>query len=497
MSDNMADTLYDGASRLDDINADFRATPKFAMKQRPEPTRTATKVAVLLPADYGGGTLRGAINLAIQIADGAKATGDQLVVEFGYVDGKNSAPHGAFAELRERGIPYRTMIVTSLPQMHLSLVDKSRTPEHFEAEPSILVFNDGVSNFDDADYRIIVSDRLIGGVASPTSPFAIVAYDFIQRYVPEIFDSGDPALTWRTCTAMMRSYQYADCVIVTSSQAASDANAYAGVPRARLVQVPMSFDPLELADTVSAPITDKRLENGYIVWTTNATPHKNHRTVLKGLTTFYSKNPGAPPSVITGVFTEHFARAIPGDPVSEVPYVKEIRDLIANNFSLRRKLIVKGNLSDSDYSSLLKSATALLHGAIFDNGTFSVVEAAWHGVPAISSRYRAMEELSEAFELTPTYFDATDADSLADMLELALRNLTSLKNALPTREQLRQHSRDAKGPAVWALLRPRVLSGPPMTDLGPSDSMSCSRSGRQRLDRQKDSSYFLPTSSRD
>ena len=123
-------------------------------------TRQPIKIAVLLPEAYGGGTLRGALSFAIQLHDGAKAAGDDVVVEFGFVSGANSSVQDlAFKSLRDRKISCRPMHVEIRPLAALVLVGaRGRTPIDSE-DRNILVFNDGISNFDDADYRFIISDR--------------------------------------------------------------------------------------------------------------------------------------------------------------------------------------------------------------------------------------------------------------------------------------------------------------------------------------------------
>lgn len=422
-------------------------------------TRHLTKIAVILPAAYGGGTLRGALNLVTQLHDGALAAGDRITVEFGYVQGSFAGYQSAFAALDHRRISYRTLVLKVRPT-HDFLQLKSVVPMNGERlDSTIIIFDDGISNFDDADYRIIVSDRLLGGSVAPTSPYSIVAYDFIQRYVPEIFGAeGDPATPghWRDLTGMMRNYIFADAIMVTSDQAASDAVAFAGARRAQVCKLPWSFDPVEVSSQqirTRANPAERPADQDYLIWTTNVTPHKNHRVVLNALEALYSEDVAAPKTYVTGVMTENLDPERPVASIANTSYVHEIRKLVQSSEILKEKVVFKGELSDRDYVKLLSGATLLLHGAIFDNGTFAVVEAAWQGVPSVSSGYAPMREIGQAFKLPLVFFDARRPEDMVDKIRAALANIDTLRRSLPTRDDLRAFSTESTSLAVWQKVR--------------------------------------------
>ena len=420
----------------------------------------AKKVAVLLPEAYGGGTQRAALNFAIQIHDGAKSANDAVVVEFGYVEGEASRDQQIFDGLRERNIGFRPFKVKRFPREKFVQIRKWREPAQRVSDPNILVFDDGISNFDDADYRIIISDRLMDGLVAPTSPYSIVIFDFIQRYVPQIFDRASPAdsaALWRTITGIMKNYVAADAIFVTSDQAASDAVGFGGARKAQVCKLPLSFDPILQDDPPPSNTKYNKDPRGYIIWTTNVTPHKNHKILLQGLETFYRANPKAPMTLVTGVQTENFNIEKIPTPVADVPYVHQIRAMIESSDELTKNVKFMGDLSNRQYVQFLRGAKALLHGAIFDNGTFSVAEAAWHGVPSLSSKYAAMVELGRAFQIPLTFYETTDSEDMAAALTRTLSNNAQLRYELPTRDDLRRCSRDAQSAEVWSLIS-RVMA---------------------------------------
>ena len=425
--------------------------------------RAPRKIAVLLPEAYGGGTLRGAINIAVQIHDGAKSAGDDVIVEFGYVEGPVKHEPDIFKNLKQRHISCRPMRVKSYPRSSicypidapLNVPFSSRSQDD---DPNILVFDDGISNFDDASHRVIISDRLMGGAIPLTSPYSILIFDFLQRYIPDLFDrtnEADTAASWRVITNIAKRYTDATAIFVTTTQAASDAACFGGVPKLKICKLPLSFDPIPINIPFVREIS-KKDKRGHIIWTTNITPHKNHRVVLEGLEELYGAMPSAPITYVTGVQTTNLDPAAALEPGADVPYVQEMRKLIRRSAILTKNVVFKGELSDPDYVALLSRAELLLHGAIFDNGTFSVAEAAWRGIPSVSSHYAAMDEMSLEFGLPLQFFDSSDPASLASVLREALINRAKLVQTLPTRAELERVSVEALAGEVWSQIKSKI-----------------------------------------
>ena len=75
-----------------------------------------------------------------------------------------------------------------------------------------------------------------------------------------------------------------------------------------------------------------------------------------------------------------------------------------------------GDVSDKVYARLLKNAQFLWHPALYDNGTFAVMEAAYLGVPSLSALYPAMEYMNQKFELNLQFFDPRNPQGMAEAL---------------------------------------------------------------------------------
>lgn len=415
------------------------------------------KLGIILPASYSGGTLRAALNAAIQIHDGARALGDDVAVEFGYVDVGQAEFHKAFRELERREIPYRPLRIEFCDARSLFSVPSGAGRE--ELKQRYVIFNDGVSNFDDADFLLIMSDQIIGGVMPPGRRFGMVIYDLIQRYVPEIFDGAtlaeaDTQARWRAHTAKMKNYARATALFVTTDQTRSDVISFGGVPGRKVVKLPMEFDPLDAGPTL--PAEPKPSFRPYMVWPTNSTQHKNHIRMVRALELMYSQLTNAPDVIMTGQYSEFFTPGKQGS-IADIAYVRQVREEIRKSTILSKRLRILGEVPDHQYLVVVRGAFLLLHPALFDNGTFSVVEAAWQGVPSVSSRYAAMDEINRRFELNLCFFDALDENEIAKTICAAIGRREELKARLPPQQRLTRFRREENAIAYWIAMRPIVM----------------------------------------
>ena len=420
------------------------------------------KIGIILPAAYSGGTLRGAINAAIQVHDGSKVFGDDITVEFGYVDVGQAEIHKGFRDLESRGIIARPIRV----EYHKAdrFLPAGHDPTRDDRRCRYIVFNDGISNFDDADFLVIISDRLGDGIIASGCRFGILVYDFIQRYVPEIFDDGDLETVkgrWLSHTLMMKNFSRAQALFVTTEQTRSDAISFGGVPANKVIKLPMEFDPVRISRLLKSPCHDaspaKRNdgEGGYILWCTNTTQHKNHLRALRAFEMIYADDDDLPGVYMTGVYTDAYRRGAQGI-IADLAYVRQVRHAIWHSRLLSRKVKIMGELPDHDYVRTLKRALILFHPALYDNGTFSVVEAAWHGVPSLSSLYPAMREMDVRFGLNLLYFDPYDIDGMAQGILTGINSRDKLRAELPPPESLTRFERERNAPSYWEALRPAI-----------------------------------------
>ncbi|MGO9360261.1 MAG: glycosyltransferase [Xanthobacteraceae bacterium] len=401
------------------------------------------EIAVVVPMGYGGGSIRGAINTAVQIFDGARSYGDDVRVRFGFVDiGQAESHRATFRQLVERRIVPEPIRVDALKSRDLS----QRAGE----DGPFAVFNNGTDNFDTAGFVLIVPDRVPVRVA-PTYRYGILAYDFIQRYVPAIIDDpqSEPRSrrNWSEASSYLRNYSFAEAVFTTTQQTRRDAISFAGVPPRKVCLLPSEFDPLESDASPAAP----RSETPYLIWTTNASIHKNHLRALDALELAMLADPEFPHVYVTGALTERLKGG------SGSPYADRVADRFKSSERLRRLVKIVGHLSDDQYLALLSKARLLFHPALFDNGTFAVLEAAWHGVPSVSSDYPAMREIAQRFGIPLAFFDAHDPDGMARALLAANRDHARLAQQIPGRDHLRQFSPRQNAPKFWSAMRPFVL----------------------------------------
>lgn len=404
------------------------------------------EIAVVVPVGYLGGSIRGAINTVVQIHDGACSHGDAVRVRFGFVDiGQAESQHASFRQLAERGIIAEPIKVDAAKSSYLSLLGDEDGP--------FAVLNNATDNFDTADFVLLISDRLLYRLA-PSYRYGILTYDFIQRYLPAVFDDPNSQemsrARWVDASKFLRNYPFAEAVFTTTQQTRRDAIGFAGVPPAKLCLLPSEFDPIELSSAAVAQTTNE----SFIIWPTNTTGHKNHLRALDALEQAVSADPDFPKVYVAGGLTD-LLRGGSGN-----PYVDRVADRIHSSKRLSRLVTVVGHLPDDQYIALLSNARLLFHPALFDNGTFAVLEAAWHGVPSVSSDYPAMREISQRFGVPLTFFDPSDPKSMAAALHAAVSDRERLAAALPCRDHLRRFSPRENAREFWATMRPFVMGAP-------------------------------------
>jgi glycosyltransferase involved in cell wall biosynthesis len=386
------------------------------------------------------------------LAIGAAACGQHISLSFGHLDEPGLYTPEDFSELRELGVSVRPFRREFVRGELINDLYQTWLPEHaHSSSPEYVVFNDGISNFEDADFWVLVSDRLQACIP-PHRPYAVVVYDYIQRYVPEIFgapEASDP--NWHLYEQYAEVTRRAAFVMCTTEQTRRDCITYVGVPGDQVVVFPMEFDLFEYdASLEKKPVT----KDPYILWTTNSTEHKNHLRVIDGLEMYFAKHPDSPLKIImSGVYTHLFSSQGKSDPHYELDWPRKVREKIRTSTEVKQRLKIIGNVSDAEYSSVLKQASWLLHGALYDNGTFSLIEAAALGVPSISSKYPAIVEECRNFKLQPALFDPYDPKSLEYALVEALPKHAEYRSRLPTRQHLTARNYKSLAPEYWTTFR--------------------------------------------
>ena len=267
----------------------------------------------------------------------------------------------------------------------------------------------------------------------PLRPVVHMVYDYLQRYVPILPNGAD--------RPFINAARAAAQVWVTTEFTRQDALQYAGVDAKRVLKLPMlapTFETKRFAHTPTqvAP---------YFVWATNAAPHKNHDHALRALRAlqlYYDELNGALDCHVTGVDTQKLLKTPPES-------LKQTMTWVRTHEQLKHRWHWPGELPDADYQCLLQGAAFLWHAGRIDNGTFSVVEAASLGVPALSSDYPPMREIDAQFGLNLAWMDASDPKAMARALKDMEEKHLERRTRLPTGEQLASQSVQRLAGAYW------------------------------------------------
>lgn len=410
------------------ILAELEVSRAEQSKRRTKPKR----IAIILPVEYRGGTLRGAKLLAQAIYQGSRQVNEAVEVVLLHLADAETYPDEEFADLFP-GIKRREFHWKALPCGEARRAMRYAGNEGWEPRAdSYLVVDDGIQQLHDCDLWLIVSDRLSKPLL-PLRPCVHMVYDYLQRYESILRHGADqPFLNAARC---------AERVLVTTRFTQQDAMQYAGVHPSKVVKLPM------LGPDFSAPATAcSPSEYCYFVWTTNPASHKNHVNAAKALKYYYEELEGQLDCVVTGVDTAGMLK-------STLPHLLDLASLVKGSKALRIRLRWRGELPDKDYQLTLAGAAFLWHAGHIDNGTFSVIEAASLGVPALSSDYPAMHEIDEQFSLNLAWMNANDPKAMAEQLKQMELTHQARRGLLPTRAKLAEQHVDKLAGEYWEVIR--------------------------------------------
>lgn len=396
------------------------------------------KLAILLPFPYKGDSFQAAKNLAKAIILGSKEMNDEIDVVFSYVENyydikKDFKDLISFnIELRETKWQAMTKDEAKRALDFAQIIDKKLIYD------SYLYPNDSLTNFFDCDFWLFISDRT-GHPILPIKPYGMVIYDYIQRYIPEIFNNNpDIDLPY------IYSARDANVVFCTTPQTVEDAIQYAGISTKKIQLTPMEFNPL---DYDKKDYFDKEFD--YIIWPSNSTQHKNHINALEGIKKYYEELNGKFKIILTGTQTEMFQKK---NQVN-IPYIVKVRELIQSYSCLKNNISILGETSEQDYINIVSNAKFLFHPVLYDNGTFAVVEAAYYGIPSVVNNYPQMKFMNERFKLNMSFFDGNNPDDISNALKEAEELLSRKSKDLPTKEFLNNFTFEKLAYENWNIIR--------------------------------------------
>jgi glycosyltransferase involved in cell wall biosynthesis len=392
--------------------------------------RQRTRIAVILPAAYRGGTLRGAKLLAEALHLGSRLAGSEADVVFGHLDDADLYRDADFADLPKHIArrPYRWRLLkgdAATRAMHYA------GHASFVGEGEYVLPDDGINDFLDCAFWIFVSDRFERPLL-PIRRYALVVYDYQQRY--------ENVLSLPLSSMLIDMARKAEKVLVTTEFTRRDALQFAGIAANKLHLVPM------LVPRLRYPARHQADRPGYFLWTTNRGPHKNHQNALRALAQYYEEHGGRLECRVSGVGTDALLE-------SDLPHLEPLASLRSGSRALRQRLKLLGEVSEARYLALLSGAEFLWHAGRADNGTFSVIEAAQLGVPALSSDYPAMREIDSAFQLSLAWMDPCDPAEMARQLRYMEENAQARRRQLPSSDKLNEHAPDRLAAHYWEAIR--------------------------------------------
>lgn len=393
--------------------------------------RQKARIAVIIPAEYKGGTLRGAKLLAEAIFLGSIQANEPAEVVLLNLDSDIYTDED-FDDLH-KSIKRRTFRWKSLSASEARRAMRYAGHDGWEPTSESYSFvDDDIKQLQDCDIWLVVSDRISKPIL-PLRPVIHMVYDYLQRYVPILPNGAD--------LPFLSTTRSAERVLVTTNFTHNDLVQYAGVRPENTVKLPMLAPEFHKGNISTA--SDR---SNYFIWTTNASIHKNHNNAFKALDYYYEELNGELRCEITGVGTSTLLSTPP-------PILKDLMDWVKSRKLMRSRITWRGDLPDRDYRRLLSKAAFLWHAAHIDNGTFSVIEAASLGVPALSSNYPPMREIDQQFSLNLAWMAADDPKAMAQALKDMELTYLARREELPTASQLAAQSVERLAGHYWKAIR--------------------------------------------
>lgn len=390
------------------------------------------KVAFILPQMYRGGVLDYTLRLIQAFAKGMESFGEKIEIVFAVPEDMVKKHYDEIKVAESCGAVIRAF--------SWEIVDKSRIEEltNLAGHPlsvyrkEYTLMNDGIRYFEDCDFLLFMADRVPANLFF-LKPYGVVIHDYMRRYVPEDLEE-----TYEQ--AIMDFVRKSECNFTTSVNAMEDCIQYVGAKRERIHLLPLFFEDI----SKEKGETEKGKEP-YFVWSTNISIHKNHKVALKALADYYQAG-GKLRCYVTGINTKLFKKGVSLDglqlPSSQIQYILEIREMIDNNVLMKKNVRFMGQLDKTQYYNVVRNARFMIHPGMADNGNGAVVDAAFLGVPSISSDYPAMRNIDTNMHLGLCFFDKEDPRQLKERLLWAEDNEEEMRKRLPKIELLRKHTID-------------------------------------------------------
>lgn len=97
-------------------------------------------------------------------------------------------------------------------------------------------------------------------------------------------------------------------------------------------------------------------------------------------------------------------------------------------------------MSKEQYFSVLKNARFFMHPGFADNGNMTAIDAAFLGVPTITSDYPAMRYYEETMQLNMRFFSPFKVKELSELLMKMESDYEKQARLLPTVDELEKYT---------------------------------------------------------
>ena len=390
------------------------------------------RIGVIIPVGYRGGTLRGAKLVAEAIFLGSQKAGEEVEVILGHLDLPDLYSDEDFLdmpiEIKLR--PYKWKIIDKTTAECSILYSKIECNLH---NSYYQIPDDGINYFLDCDLLIIISDRLEHPLL-PIRPYVLIVYDYLQRY--------ENFLSQEINQKFINAAHNAEKIFVITEFTKQDALQFAKLPESKVVKLPILIPDYNRINLNK----NKDISNPYFLWTTNTAIHKNHENAFKALKIYYEELSGKLKCFVSGVNTDTLLTSLCLE-LKSLPKILNSSPLFKKNFE------ILGEMSEYQYWNTLFNSEFLWHPSKIDNGTFSVIEAAFLGVPSLSSYYPAIREVDEQFYLNLMWIDAFNPMDMAQKLKKMEIEAGNRRLLLPSQKDLSNNLVENLSPQYWNIIK--------------------------------------------
>jgi len=241
----------------------------------------------------------------------------------------------------------------------------------------------------------------------PPVPLAVIVYDVLQRFAPEVFA---PDFFTRWVPAMRATARHAVLITTNPVNRINAALEY-GLRPEDVALIEEAWDPaVRFAGLEPAPAVAEA-PDGFMLNITNTTPHKGLACVLRACAAGRAR--GGPALVVTGQGTD---RAVPGAAVTDPSHADLQRLVVELGLVPGRDVWLLGYTDDRQLLDLMSRCGAVVNASQHDNGSLSMIEARYFGKRAISSDYPAAVAKHERFDVPAEYFPVGDHQALATLM---------------------------------------------------------------------------------